>query len=85
MGVGMLQSTLPLYLSEISPTQLRGLFINAYSLYVQLFPAKKGVRPNQVAFALKYWFHIKEKTDCSQLVCHRTTVCFRGPPASQRH
>lgn len=32
MGVGMLQSTLPLYLSEISPTQLRGFFINAYTL-----------------------------------------------------
>lgn len=32
MGVGMLQSTLPLYLSEIAPTQLRGFYINAYSL-----------------------------------------------------
>ncbi|GAB1211684.1 hypothetical protein ATERTT37_000808 [Aspergillus terreus] len=32
MGVGMLQATLPLYLSEIAPTQLRGFFINAYSL-----------------------------------------------------
>jgi MFS transporter, SP family, general alpha glucoside:H+ symporter len=32
MGVGMLQSTMPLYLSEIAPTQLRGFFINAYSL-----------------------------------------------------
>lgn len=32
MGVGMLQSTLPLYLAEISPTQLKGLFINAYTL-----------------------------------------------------
>jgi MFS family permease len=32
VGVGMLQSTLPLYLSEISPTQLRGFFINAYTL-----------------------------------------------------
>lgn len=32
MGVGMLQSTMPLYLSEISPTQLRGFFINAYTL-----------------------------------------------------
>ena len=33
MGVGMLQSTLPLYLTEISPSQLRGFFVNAYSLY----------------------------------------------------
>jgi SP family general alpha glucoside:H+ symporter-like MFS transporter len=34
MGVGMLQCTVPLYLSEIAPTQLKGFFINAYSLYV---------------------------------------------------
>ncbi|GES58542.1 major facilitator superfamily domain, general substrate transporter [Aspergillus terreus] len=33
MGVGMLQATLPLYLSEIAPTQLRGFFINAYSFW----------------------------------------------------
>ncbi|KIM99972.1 hypothetical protein OIDMADRAFT_166109 [Oidiodendron maius Zn] len=33
MGVGMLQSTMPLYLSELAPTQLRGFFINAYSLW----------------------------------------------------
>ncbi|KAF7595497.1 hypothetical protein BBP40_005833 [Aspergillus hancockii] len=36
MGVGMLQSTLPLYLSEIAPTQLRGFFINAYSFWFVL-------------------------------------------------
>lgn len=34
MGVGMLQSTMPLYLAELAPTQLRGLLINAYSLWV---------------------------------------------------
>lgn len=34
MGVGMLQSTMPMYIGEISPTQLRGLFINAYTLWV---------------------------------------------------
>lgn len=34
IGVGMLQCTLPLYLSEIAPTQLRGFYINAYSLWV---------------------------------------------------
>lgn len=36
VGVGMLQSTLPLYLSEISPTQLRGFFINAYTFWFVL-------------------------------------------------
>jgi MFS transporter, SP family, general alpha glucoside:H+ symporter len=35
----MLQSTMPLYLSEISPTQLRGFFINSYSLQVILISA----------------------------------------------
>ncbi|KAL4865321.1 hypothetical protein BDV12DRAFT_211105 [Aspergillus spectabilis] len=33
MGVGMLQCTCPLYLSELSPTQLRGFLINAYSFW----------------------------------------------------
>lgn len=33
MGVGMLQSTMPVYISEISPTQLRGFFINAYTFW----------------------------------------------------
>ncbi|KAL4746877.1 hypothetical protein BDW72DRAFT_206984 [Aspergillus terricola var. indicus] len=33
MGVGMLQSTMPLYISELSPTQLRGFLINAYSFW----------------------------------------------------
>ncbi|KAH7093519.1 general substrate transporter [Paraphoma chrysanthemicola] len=33
MGVGMLQCTMPLYLTEISPTQLRGVFISAYSFW----------------------------------------------------
>ncbi|KAJ5871638.1 uncharacterized protein N7529_003991 [Penicillium soppii] len=36
MGVGMLQSTMPLYLSEIAPTQLRGFYINAYSFWFVL-------------------------------------------------
>ncbi|CRG86849.1 General alpha-glucoside permease [Talaromyces islandicus] len=36
MGVGMLQSTMPLYLTEIAPTQLRGFYINAYSLWFVL-------------------------------------------------
>ncbi|KAL6705693.1 hypothetical protein ACN47E_006482 [Coniothyrium glycines] len=33
MGVGMLQCTMPLYLTEISPSQLRGVFISAYSFW----------------------------------------------------
>ncbi|WWD16254.1 hypothetical protein CI109_100680 [Kwoniella shandongensis] len=33
IGVGMLQATLPVYLSEISPTQLRGFLINAYTFW----------------------------------------------------
>lgn len=33
LGVGMLQATLPVYIVEHSPTQLRGFFINAYTLY----------------------------------------------------
>ncbi|GIJ90475.1 hypothetical protein Asppvi_009430 [Aspergillus pseudoviridinutans] len=37
MGVGMLQCTMPLYLSEIAPTQLRGFFINAWFVVGQLF------------------------------------------------
>ncbi|KAF3764006.1 general substrate transporter [Cryphonectria parasitica EP155] len=32
-GVGMLQSTMPLYLCELAPTQLRGFLINAYSFW----------------------------------------------------
>ncbi|KAF2025711.1 general substrate transporter [Setomelanomma holmii] len=36
MGVGMLQCTMPLYLTEISPSQLRGVFISAYSFWFVL-------------------------------------------------
>ncbi|KUJ10532.1 general substrate transporter, partial [Mollisia scopiformis] len=32
-GVGMLQATMPVYLSEMAPTQLRGYLINAYSFW----------------------------------------------------
>ncbi|KAH8593537.1 general substrate transporter [Bisporella sp. PMI_857] len=32
-GVGMLQSTMPVYLSEIAPTQLKGFLINAYTFW----------------------------------------------------
>lgn len=37
-GIGAMQATLPLYINELSPTQIRGLFTEAYTLYV-----KKGV------------------------------------------
>ncbi|KAF7189943.1 MFS transporter fmqE [Pseudocercospora fuligena] len=36
IGVGMLQATMPVYLSEIAPTQLRGLLINAYTFWFVL-------------------------------------------------
>ncbi|KUL83520.1 hypothetical protein ZTR_10568 [Talaromyces verruculosus] len=36
MGVGMLQATLPFYISEIAPTQLRGFLINAYTFWFVL-------------------------------------------------
>ncbi|KAM0334423.1 hypothetical protein ACHAQA_001449 [Verticillium albo-atrum] len=36
MGVGMLQCTMPLYLAEVAPTQLRGVFINAYTFWFVL-------------------------------------------------
>ncbi|KAH7400436.1 MFS transporter [Cadophora sp. MPI-SDFR-AT-0126] len=32
-GVGMLQATMPVYLSEIAPTQLKGFLINAYTFW----------------------------------------------------
>lgn len=50
MGVGMLQSTLPLYLSEIAPTQLRGFYINAYSLWV------RSMATMGVCLILSSWF-----------------------------
>lgn len=46
MGVGMLQSTLPLYLSELAPTQLRGFYINAYSLLVNRRPLLQLIDAN---------------------------------------
>ncbi|WPG99101.1 general substrate transporter [Acrodontium crateriforme] len=33
IGVGMLQATMPVYLSEMAPTQLRGFLINAYTFW----------------------------------------------------
>lgn len=31
-GVGAMQATLPLYINELSPTQIRGFFTEAYTL-----------------------------------------------------
>ena len=31
-GIGAVQSTLPLYINEMAPTQIRGLFTEAYTL-----------------------------------------------------
>jgi len=33
-GLGTMQATLPMYLNEISPTPIRGLFTQAYTLSV---------------------------------------------------
>lgn len=49
MGVGMLQSTMPLYLSEIAPTQLRGFFINAYTFWFCLGQLFASVALNRLA------------------------------------
>jgi MFS transporter, SP family, general alpha glucoside:H+ symporter len=32
IGVGAIQGTLPMYIAELAPTQLRGALINAYTL-----------------------------------------------------
>ncbi|KAL4897129.1 general substrate transporter [Aspergillus ambiguus] len=48
MGVGMLQATMPLYLSEIAPTQLRGFFINAYSFWFVVGQLFASVALNQL-------------------------------------
>lgn len=45
----MLQSTMPLYLSEIAPTQIRGFYINAYSLWV--LPSSLPICPLHPLFA----------------------------------
>ncbi|KAJ3530958.1 hypothetical protein NM208_g9091 [Fusarium decemcellulare] len=56
MGVGMLQSTLPLYLSEISPTQLRGFFINAYTFWFVLGQLFASVALNRLNASQPYDF-----------------------------
>ncbi|THW70763.1 general substrate transporter [Aureobasidium pullulans] len=56
MGVGMLQSTLPLYLAEISPTQLKGLFINAYTFWFVLGQLFASVALNRLHLSAPYDF-----------------------------
>ncbi|KAH6898009.1 general substrate transporter [Thelonectria olida] len=56
MGVGMLQATLPLYLSEISPTQLRGFFINAYTFWFVLGQLFASVALNRLNAITPYDF-----------------------------
>ncbi|KAH8691383.1 hexose transporter [Talaromyces proteolyticus] len=56
MGVGMLQSTMPLYLSEIAPTQLRGFFINAYSLWFVVGQLFASVALNRLNASSPYDF-----------------------------
>ncbi|WVW82736.1 hypothetical protein I302_104747 [Kwoniella bestiolae CBS 10118] len=48
MGVGMLQATLPVYLSEISPVQCRGFFINAYTFWFCVGQLLAGVALNRL-------------------------------------
>ncbi|THY83187.1 general substrate transporter, partial [Aureobasidium pullulans] len=56
MGVGMLQSTLPLYLAEISPTQLKGLFINAYTFWFVLGQLFASVALNRLHISAPHDF-----------------------------
>ncbi|THX54242.1 general substrate transporter [Aureobasidium pullulans] len=56
MGVGMLQSTLPLYLAEISPTQLKGLFINAYTFWFVLGQLFASVALNRLHISAPFDF-----------------------------
>ncbi|GFF32488.1 hypothetical protein IFM58399_03228 [Aspergillus lentulus] len=56
MGVGMLQCTMPLYLSEIAPTQLRGFFINAYTFWFVVGQLFASVALNRLSAADPYDF-----------------------------
>ncbi|GIK07192.1 hypothetical protein Aspvir_002848 [Aspergillus viridinutans] len=56
MGVGMLQCTMPLYLSEIAPTQLRGFFINAYSFWFVVGQLFASVALNKLSATDPYDF-----------------------------
>ncbi|KAK6077039.1 MFS alpha-glucoside [Seiridium cupressi] len=58
MGVGMLQSTMPLYLSEISPTQLRGFYINAYSFWFVIGQLFASVALDRLSASDPYDFRV---------------------------
>ncbi|KAH8585911.1 general substrate transporter [Bisporella sp. PMI_857] len=47
-GVGMLQATLPVYLSELAPTQLKGFLINAYTFWFVLGQLAGSVSLNRL-------------------------------------
>ncbi|WWC89683.1 uncharacterized protein L201_004608 [Kwoniella dendrophila CBS 6074] len=48
IGVGMLQATLPVYLAEISPSQLRGFLINAYTFWFCVGQLMAGIALNEL-------------------------------------
>ncbi|WRT67474.1 uncharacterized protein IL334_004446 [Kwoniella shivajii] len=48
IGVGMLQATLPVYIAEIAPTQLRGFLINAYTFWFCVGQLLAGVALNRL-------------------------------------
>ncbi|KAI0483399.1 general substrate transporter [Xylariaceae sp. FL0804] len=48
IGVGMLQATVPVYLTEIAPTQLKGLLINAYSFWFVIGQLCGSVALNEI-------------------------------------
>ncbi|KAF2762654.1 general substrate transporter [Pseudovirgaria hyperparasitica] len=48
MGVGMLQATMPVYLAELAPTQLRGFLINAYSFWFVLGQLCGSIALNEI-------------------------------------
>ncbi|WWC69105.1 uncharacterized protein I206_103041 [Kwoniella pini CBS 10737] len=48
IGVGMLQATLPVYIAEISPVNLRGFLINAYTFWFCVGQLLAGVALNEL-------------------------------------
>ncbi|WWC60749.1 uncharacterized protein I303_103325 [Kwoniella dejecticola CBS 10117] len=48
IGVGMLQTTLPVYIAEIAPNNLRGFLINAYTFWFCLGQLLAGVALNEL-------------------------------------
>jgi len=55
IGVGMLQCTVPVYLSEMAPTQLRGFLINAYTFWFTIGQLMGNVALNRMSAAGTYW------------------------------